>query len=167
MKKLILALLVILIMPAQAQQRMEAAPADVATIDGVMNAYYEAVSGPPGKRDIARILSLYAPGAKLNVSIRDDIPVHGTVEDVIQTEGFQNITTDFYEREIARDEQRFGNLANVISTYGISDSMDNYDYTARGITVFQMYYAGDRWWIMSSIYQREAENLPLPYHLLD
>ncbi len=167
MKKLILILFMILMVPASAQENSDPRPGDVATIDGVMNAYYEAVSGPPGKRDINRILSLYAPGAKLNVNIVDGVPIHGTVEDVVQTERFQTITTDFYEREISRDEQRFGNLANVISTYGISDSMDNFDYTARGITIFQMYYAGDRWWIMSSIFQREAENLPLPYHLLE
>lgn len=166
MKKWIVVLVLFCVGPAAAQERSEARPTDVATIDGVMNAYYEAVSGPPGKRDIARILSLYAPGAKLNVSIQNGVPIHGTVEDVVQTERFQNITTDFYEREIARDEHRFGNLANVISTYGISDSMDNFEFTARGITIFQMYYAGDRWWIMSSIFQREAENLPLPYHLL-
>jgi len=168
MKKIVLTVL-IGILSAQitfAQDRTPN-PDDVTTIDAVMKAYYEAVSGHPGKRDTARILSLYSHGAKLNVSVRDGMPVHGIVEEVVKTEGFLNITTDFFEREISRDEQRFGNLANVISTYGISDAMENENYTARGITVFQMYYASDRWWILSSVYQREAENLPLPQHLLD
>ena len=127
----------------------------------------EAVAEHPGKRDIERILNLYAPNAKLNVNIQDGIPVHGIVEDVVISERFLNITTEFFEREISRDTQRFRNMAQIISTYGISDAMENTNYTARGVTVFQMYYAGDRWWILSSLFERESGDVPLPPHLLD
>ncbi|MBT5185634.1 MAG: hypothetical protein HOM01_02425, partial [Kordiimonadaceae bacterium] len=71
------------------------------------------------------------------------------------------------EREISRDEQRFGNMANVISTYGISDAMENTDYTARGVTIFEMVKHNGRWWILSTMWQRESEEFPLPAHLLD
>ena len=77
------------------------------------------------KRDIERILNLYAPNAKLNVNVEGGIPIHGTVEDVIVSDGFLNISTEFFEREISRDMQRFGNMAQIISTYGISDAMEN------------------------------------------
>ena len=88
---LIIILLVLSTLGINAQERPMANPADVATIDGVMKAYYEAVSGHPGKRDTARILSLYAESAKLNVSVSDGVPIHGIVEEVVETNGFQNI----------------------------------------------------------------------------
>lgn len=164
---LISTLFLFMTLGVNAQDRGLITPADTATIDGVMTAYYESVSGHPGKRDIARILNLYAPNAKLNVRVPDGTPIHGRVEDVVMTEGFQNITTEFFEREISRDEQRFGDLANVISTYGISDAWENENYTARGVTLFQMYYADNRWWILASVYQRESDKYPLPGNLLD
>jgi hypothetical protein len=40
-------------------QDRTADPDDVATIDGLINAYYESVSGHPGKRDGERMLSLF------------------------------------------------------------------------------------------------------------
>lgn len=58
-------------------------------------------------------------------------------------------------------------MANVISTYGISDAMANTDYTARGVTVFQLVNSNDRWWIISTMWQREGEELPIPEKLLD
>ena len=58
-------------------------------------------------------------------------------------------------------------MKNVISTYGISDAMENENFTARGVTVFQLRKHNGRWWILSGIWQRESEALPLPAHLLD
>ncbi|MBT6328730.1 MAG: hypothetical protein HOJ34_03010, partial [Kordiimonadaceae bacterium] len=129
MLRLSLLFLITMLSSSFAQNR-EANPEDVSTVDGVMNAYYEAVSGPPGKRDFKRIQTLYLPGAKLNVNSVDGTLLHGLVEEVLMSERFQTISTDFYEREISRDEHRFGDMANVISTYGISDAMANTDYTA-------------------------------------
>ena len=52
---LIIILLLLSTIGINAQERPMANPADVATIDGVMKAYYEGVSGPPGKWDGERI----------------------------------------------------------------------------------------------------------------
>jgi len=142
-------------------------PADVATIDGVMKAYYEGVSGPPGKRDGERILSLFIPQGKIKINMDGMEPTHQLAEEYLRTESFLTISTDFYEREISRDEQLFGNMANVISTYGISDAWENEEYTARGVTVFQLVKTGGRWWILSTMWQRESDDYPLPPHLLD
>lgn len=152
---------------ASAQERQTANPADVATIDGVMKAYYEGVSGPPGKRDGERILTLFIPNGKIKINMDGQEPTHQLAEEYLRTESFLTISTDFYEREISRDEQIFGNMANVISTYGISDAMENENYTARGVTVFQLVKTGGRWWILSTMWQRESDEFPLPPHLLD
>jgi hypothetical protein len=160
--KLALLLVVVLTVPSFAQTSQ-----DTATIEGVMKAYYEGVSGPPGKRDANRILNLFAPGGKIKIDLSGDIPQHAIAKDYLYTESFLTISTDFFEREISRDEQRFGNMANVISTYGISDAMENTDYTARGVTIFEMVKHNGRWWILSTMWQRESEEFPLPAHLLD
>ncbi len=148
-------------------QDRTADPDDVATIDGLINAYYESVSGHPGKRDGERMLSLFIEGGKISINLTSDEPTHQLAEDYLKTENFLTISTDFFEREISRDTQAFGYMANVISTYGISDAMENTDYTARGVTVFQLVRHSGRWWILSTMWQREGPELPLPQHLLD
>ncbi len=142
-------------------------PDDVATIDGLINAYYESVSGHPGQRDGVRMLSLFIPEGKIGINLTGDEPVHQLAEEYLETEGFLTISTDFFEREISRDTHAFGYMANVISTYGISDAMENTDYTARGVTVFQLVKHSDRWWILSTMWQREGPDLPIPDNLLD
>lgn len=148
-------------------QDRTADPDDVATIDGLIKAYYESVSGHPGSRDGERMLSLFIEGGKISVGYAGDEPTHELAEEYLRTERFLTLTEDFFEREISRDTQRFGNMANVISTYGISDAMENTDYTARGVTVFQLVRHNDRWWILSTMWQRESPEFPLPAGLLD
>jgi hypothetical protein len=148
-------------------QDRTANPDDVATIDGLIKAYYESVSGHPGKRDGERMLSLFIEGGKISIGLTGDGPTHELAEDYLRTERFLKLSNDFFEREISRDTQDFGYIANVISTYGISDAMENTNYTARGVTMFQLVRHNERWWILSTIWQRESPELPLPAELLD
>ena len=153
--------------PLSYAQDRTADPIDVATIDGLINAYYESVSGHPGQRDGERMLSLFVTGGKISIDLEGEEPTHKNAEDYLKTERFLTISTEFFEREISRDTQQFGQMANVISTYGISDAMENTDYTARGVTVFQLIKHSGRWWILSTMWQRESPELPLPAHLLE
>tara|TARA_R110002096_G_scaffold416576_2_gene619336 strand:+ start:157784 stop:158398 length:615 start_codon:yes stop_codon:yes gene_type:complete len=167
MKLLFICFLLLTFSRTQAQDYPEAKLDDVSTIDGVVKAYYEGVSGHPGKRDGERILSLFIPGGKIKINADGNIPTHQLAEYYLRTEGFLTISSDFFEREISRDTQAFGYMANVISTYGISDAMENENYTARGVTVFELVKTGGRWWILSTMWQRESEENPIPPHLLD
>jgi hypothetical protein len=165
-KSMFLLCLLSMSMSSVAQDRI-ANPDDVATIDGLIKAYYESVSGHPGKRDGERMLSLFIEGGNISIGLAGDKPTHALAEDYLRTENFLTLSTDFFEREISRDTQQFGYMANVISTYGISDAMENTNYTARGVTVFQLVKHNDRWWILSTMWQRESPELPIPAHLLD
>ena len=155
-----------LVAAAGAQQRA-ADPDDVSSIDALVTAYYESVSGHPGKRDGERMLTLFIPQGKISIGLGGAVPTHQLAEEYLRSEGFLTLSTDFFEREISRDTQQFGYMANVISTYGISDAMENTDYTVRGVTVFQLVNHSDRWWIVSTMWQRESPDVPLPDHLLD
>ncbi len=48
-----------------ATQTTPANPADVATMDAIVAAVYDVISGPAGKRDWDRFRSLFIPGARL------------------------------------------------------------------------------------------------------
>ncbi len=148
-------------------QGQTANPDDVATIDGLINAYYESVSGHPGKRDAERMQSLFIKGGKMGIRLTGEEPIHQIVEELLRTDRFLTISNEFFEREISRDTQQFRHMANVISTYGISDAIENTNYTARGVTVFQLVRHNDRWWIVSTMFQRESPEFPLPALLLD
>ena len=167
LKSLLATLALVAVSSLSMAQERQAEPNDVATIDGLITAYYESVSGHPGKRDGERMLSLFVAGGKISIGLDGAKPTHRLAEDYLRDERFLTISTDFFEREISRDTQQFGYMANVISTYGISDAMANTDYTARGVTVFQLVRHSDRWWILSTMWQRESPELPLPAHLLD
>ena len=113
------------------------------------------------------MLSLFVEGGKISIGIEGDEPTHELAENYLKTKRFLTLTSDFFERELSRDTQQFGRMANVISTYGISDAMENTNYTARGVTVLQLVKHSGRWWILSTMWQRESSELPLPAHLLD
>ena len=69
-------------------QERDANPDDVATIDGLMKAYYESVSGHPGKRDGERMLSLFVVGGKISIGLTGDKPTHELAEEYLRTERF-------------------------------------------------------------------------------
>jgi len=148
-------------------QDRTANPDDVVTIDGLIDAYYESVSGHPGKRDAERMQSLFIKGGNMGINRTGDEPVHQFVEELLLTDRFLTISNDFFERELSRDTQQFGDMANVISTYGISDAIENTNYSARGVMVFQLIRHNDRWWIVSTMFQRESPEFPLTADLLD
>src|SRR3977135_4252334 len=101
-------------------------PADVESIDAIVNAAYDAISGPAGKkRDWDRERSLYFPGARLiptamkegadvseNAGLEPQIldvdAFIARVEPIFEKDGF-------YEKEIARRIEQFGNIAQVWS----------------------------------------------------
>lgn len=90
---------------------------DVLTIDGIIKAFYEVVSGEAGEeRQWERDLSIHNP--KAIYSYLDH--VNGTLKQATMSlKDFQQETdtmvmeTVFYESEINREVRTFGNIANV------------------------------------------------------
>ena len=66
----------------------------------------------------------------------------------------------FYESEIHRVTQRFGNMAHVFSTYESRLKADG-PVIARGINSVQLFYDGTRWWIASCVWDDERPDNPL------
>ena len=142
-----------------------AAPADVASIDAIMAALYDVISGPPGKaRDWNRMRSLFVPGAHMvptRKTKEGDVRMRWmTVNDYVATSGALIEREGFHERELSRKTDRFGNMAQVFSTY--DGRTDKGDYHERGINSLQLLFDGKRWWIVSIMWVGETPDTPLP-----
>ena len=146
-----------------------AAPADVASIDAIMAALYDVISGPAGKpRDWNRMRSLFVPTARMMpVGPRPDgsngMRLLG-VNDYVASSGPLLLEKGFQERELARRVEQFGAIAHVFSTYEAKIEKDG--VTMRGINSVQLMHDGKRWWIVSLMWQAEHGELKLPAQYL-
>jgi hypothetical protein len=138
---------------------------DVATIDGIMKASYEVVSGEAGAvRQWERDLSLHNPNAVY--SFQEEVDgkrqqVTMSLKDFHKETDTMVATTAFYESEINREVRIFGNIAQVWSTYE-TRLEKNGPVVRRGINSIQLYYADNRWWIISWIFDKERADLKIP-----
>ena len=144
--------------------------ADVSSIDAIISAAYEVISGPAGKkRDWDRERSLFLPGAGLiptaTVPGRNDVELTPLILDVdgyIQRVEPIFAENGFYETEIARRTEQFGRIAHVWSTYESRHHPDDPEPFMRGINSIQLFNDGSRWWIVNIYWQHEGETNPLP-----
>jgi hypothetical protein len=72
----------------------------------------------------------------------------------------------FFEREIARSTDTFGQLVQVFSTYEGRYKEEDQEPRIRGINSIQLYHDGKRWWIMSLVWRAEDATLTLPEQYL-
>jgi len=136
-------------------------------MDAIIAALYDVISGPAGKkRDWDRMRSLFIPGARLIPSGPRPGGSHGarvvTVEDYITRSAPMMEAQGFFETEIARKTDTFGNIAHVFSTYDSRHKADDAKPFARGINSIQLLNDGKRWWIVTVFWQGEDEKNPLP-----
>jgi hypothetical protein len=68
----------------------------------------------------------------------------------------------FFEKDLARRTERFGNIAHVFSTYESRHSASDPKPFARGINSFQLLNDGKRWWIVTIYWEEESPNNPIP-----
>jgi hypothetical protein len=142
-------------------------PADVSSMDAIIAAVYDVISGPAGKkRDWNRMRSLFIPGARLIPTGPRPAGGYGsralTVDEYIGRAGPLFDKEGFYEREAARQTELFGQIAHVFSTYESRHSPDDAKPFQRGINSIQLMNDGKRWWIVTIFWQGEDEKNPLP-----
>jgi hypothetical protein len=149
---------------------MHANPADVESIEAIIAAAYDVISGPAGKkRDWERERALFWPGARLiptaTVPGRNDVDLAPLMLDV---EGYIDrvepifAKSGFYEKEIARRIEQFGQIAHVWSTYESRHNPSDAVPFMRGINSIQLFNDGNRWWILSIYWQHESSGHVIP-----
>ena len=145
-------------------------PADVGTMDAIVASLYDVISGPPGARNWDRFRSLFVPGARLiPTGARPTGEVVSrviTVGDYAQRNGPFLEKNGFFEREVSRRLEKFGNIAHIFSTYESRHKADDAKPFARGINSIQLMNDGKRWWIVTVFWQAEDDKNPLPAEYL-
>jgi hypothetical protein len=160
--------------PQETQQKTErpneppqARPEDVASMDAILAALYDVISGPAGqKRDWNRMRSLFIPEGRLMAVGPKKEGGFGyrvmNVEGYISASGNFLETNGFFEREVSRVVEQFGQIAHVFSTYESRHKADDPKPFMRGINSIQLMNDGKRWWIVSVYWEGERPDNQLP-----
>lgn len=164
---LLLGLLTIGTSSVAAQMAPPARTADVESLDAILAALYDVISGPAGQaRDWNRFRSLFAPGARL-------IPTGGpagqppramvwTPDEYIERAGRNLETNGFFEREIGRTTETFGRITHAFSAYDSRRTPADPTPFARGINSIQLLNDGTRWWVVTVYWDAERADSPIP-----
>lgn len=158
------ALLLLAATPLAAQP--DPRPADVESPEAIVTAAYESLVRKPGENfDWDRFRSLHHPAAVL---LPNEEQTGGTAL-VFSVDEFIAWVDNFYaenapigseddqgfaEEAIRNDVRRYGDIAQVFSTYqkryyGADEIL------GRGINSFQLVFRADRWWIVSVAWDEE------------
>jgi hypothetical protein len=147
-------------------------PGDVDTVDHLLAALYDTVSGPAGQRDWDRFRALFVPDARIgwivpqSAATKDKPASKGDVfllsPDIFLRQNDPYFKTHaFYERSITKQVEEFGNLVEVWSTKESRDAKDD-AHPSRGIDAFQIVHAQGRFWIANLIFDDERPGVMLP-----
>jgi len=138
---------------------------DAVSIDSVIKAMYETISGAKGQpRQWERDRALHHPKALLIPARQAKGGPAGGVfsfDEFVASRAPFLEQNDFYEIEIARKEFRFGAIAHALSFYEARKSPGG-ELLRRGVNSIQLMHDGERWWVMSVLWDNEREGVELP-----
>lgn len=139
----------------------------VLTIDSTIKTLYSVISGEKGvERNWEQFKYLFHSNANLIPSGKTN---EGTVmarflkpTDYIKSSGKWLVENGFFEKEIHRKVDLFGNIAHVLSTYEAFYSETDKEPFMRGINSIQLFNDGKRWWIINIFWSQETKENPIP-----
>jgi hypothetical protein len=143
---------------------------DVGTLDGIIKAFYDVISGPAGQpREWARDRTLYIPGIRFVIVSagkegKPSVEV-STHQEYVDENDARLVKSGFFESEIHRETRRFGSIVHVFSTYEVRLKKDG-PALGRGVNSIELFWDGTRWWIASATWDTERPDNPLPKDLL-
>lgn len=141
-------------------------PAPQATLDEIIAALYDGVSGDAGQpRDWEAFSRLFVPGARLTNTTRVGA-AHGLAGEVLDVAQFAALNDrllqgrGFYEREVHRETATYGGIAHVWSVYESRRTREGEPY-ARGANSLQLLRTTAGWRILSVTWDHETPAQPL------
>ena len=154
----------------------EPPPGDNASVDLLIRALYEGVSHTPGAEpDWERLQPLFVPGARLMPPQHPGAPHWRSLSfDEFREASRQGIAArrqqgkpaGFFEREIGRETVAYGDFTVVLSAYEARFRADDPKPFLRGVNSIQAVRAGDRWAILSIVWDTEGPESPIPERFL-
>jgi hypothetical protein len=126
---------------------------DVSTLDGILQALYEVLSGPVAQpRDWERYRSLFIDDARMIVvvAVAGEQPHirQLSVEDYIRRVEPIFAVEAFWERETSRQTETFGRVAHVLSRYESLRDPNGPPFE-HGANSIQLFNDDSRWWVVS------------------
>lgn len=135
-------------------------------LDALIDDFYATISGPAGPRDWSRERELFHPEARL---MRTGVDEAGrpwirvmSVDDYVEDTTPFFAANDFHEIEVARRIDRFGNWAHVRSVYEARRSPGDPELLKRGVNSIQLFHDGERWRVVSVLWDNERPGLEVP-----
>ena len=161
------------LVPAQTRRREPPAPADAASVESIVAAYYSAMSHAPGKppdferlRGIVLYVGMIVPpktsAENFTVSDVDALENHYQ-----KNGGGKDAALGLVEREIGRRIDCFGAVCHVFSTYEARHTESDARPFERGIRSMQVLRDGKRWWIASVTWDVERPDNQIPAKYLE
>lgn len=149
------------------------APREPTSVDAVLSELYASVSHAAGSApDFARMRRIFhssgklvppkAPGATDFQAMTVDQFAERIAKLAADRKAKGEPSLGFFEREIARRTDCFGNVCHVFSTYEARRSPSDATPFVRGINSVQLVNDGKRWWIASIVWDAESASNPIP-----
>jgi len=99
------------------------------------------------------------PGESLSRQVRKM-----NIEEFVRYAGPSYPKSGFEEIVIGVDVKEFNGIASVFQSFYCKDLEGNYE--ARGVNSYQLVFLNDRWWIASTMFVNETDDVKLPNNLL-
>lgn len=149
-------------------QSWNADTSEFSSVDGVIHTLYDAISGPAGQeRDWNSFRNLFADDARMYIAVPDKD--NGTALKSITPEEYadrnQTRLSDigFNEDELYRITNTYGAGIQVFSTYESHYTNKNgEEEIMQGINCIQLYFDGERYYIVSIFWDANAKNIEIP-----
>jgi len=166
MKKILLGIMLLSVTIAFAQEKTEEYATNVANINSTIETLYSVISGEKGEaRNWQLFTYLFKPDAKLIPSGKNKDGIfdvrYMSPQDYIDGPGNWLVANGFFEKEIYRVENTFGNITQIFSTYESFKTKTDTKPFMRGINSIQLLNDGDRWWIINIYWTSETEENPI------
>jgi hypothetical protein len=133
-------------------------------LDDIIASMYASVCWEAGGRpDWKRKEEIFASGARMvritdeGVFEFDNDSYKANLEAMIDSGELRS----FWEGEIWRETQQFGDLAHVLSAYETRSSQHG-DILNRGVNSIQLFRRDGRWWISAMAWRREGKGVRIP-----
>ncbi|WP_164005335.1 hypothetical protein [Psychroflexus aurantiacus] len=129
---------------------------DVNSVDAVINAYYDVVSGSSSEPwEFERDKFIHS-----KIALITRLDENGRAESHRLEAEYIPMGLYFYEKELKRIVIKYGNIAQVWSAFEIRTD-PNTESPIRGVNSIQLHHENGRWWIDSWTCEMESEKSPV------
>jgi low affinity Fe/Cu permease len=129
---------------------------DVKSVDTIIKAYYDVVSGSSSDPwEFERDTYIHSKNAHI-IFLDEKGKAELVTLESLQIDSRLSERKDLYEKELKRKVSQFGNIVQVWSAYEVRNEPET-TTNNRGLVSIQLHYEQGRWWIDSWTNQMESD----------